>query len=72
MKTFIEAIKTRDLTLIEKEFSKIMEAKKSELLEKQRVKVASSVIIEGEEIEDDEEDPEDDEDEDKDEKETDE
>ncbi|ASJ80248.1 prohead [Escherichia phage ECD7] len=29
MKQFIEAIKTRDLTLIEKEFDKIMEAKKA-------------------------------------------
>lgn len=49
MKQFIEAIKTRDLTLIEKEFDKIMEAKKAQLIESQRVEIASSVMIEGEE-----------------------
>lgn len=49
MKQFIEAIKTRDLTLIEKEFDKIMEAKKAQIIESQRVEIASSVMIEGEE-----------------------
>lgn len=67
MEKFIEAIKTRDLTLIEKEFDKIMEAKKAQLIESQRVEIASSVMIEGEEEkehdddEDEEEDREDDE-----------
>ena len=41
MKQFIEAIKTRDLTLIEKEFDKIMEAKKAQIIESQRVEIAS-------------------------------
>lgn len=61
MKQFIEAIKTRDLTLIEKEFDKIMEAKKAQIIESQRVEIASSIMIEGEEEKDrdDEEDTED-------------
>ena len=60
MKQFIEAIKTRDLTLIEKEFDKIMEAKKAQIIESQRVEIASSVMIEGEEEKDrDDEDDED-------------
>ena len=52
MKQFIEAIKTRDLTLIEKEFDKIMEAKKAQIIESQRVEIASSIMIEGEEEKD--------------------
>lgn len=60
MKQFIEAIKTRDLTLIEKEFDKIMESVKANFIENLRVEIASSVMIEGEE----EKDREDDEDED--------
>ncbi|USL84065.1 putative prohead core protein [Escherichia phage W115] len=66
MKQFIEAIKTRDLTLIEKEFDKIMEAKKAQIIESQRVEIASSIMIEGEEEKDrdDEEDMEDEDDED--------
>lgn len=61
MKQFIEAIKTRDLTLIEKEFDKIMEAKKAQIIESQRVEIASSVMIEGEEEKDrDDEDDKDD------------
>lgn len=59
MKQFIEAIKTRDLTLIEKEFDKIMEAKKAQIIESQRVEIASSVMIEGEEDMDDEDDEDD-------------
>lgn len=61
MKTFIDAIKTRDLTLIEKEFTKIMEAKKEKLLGEQKVAIASSIVIEGEEPTDE---PDEDEDED--------
>lgn len=70
MKQFIEAIKTRDLTLIEKEFDKIMEAKKAQIIESQRVEIASSIMIEGEEekYRDDEEDMEDEDDEDEDRK----
>lgn len=70
MKQFIEAIKTRDLTLIEKEFDKIMEAKKAQIIEYQRVEIASSIMIEGEEEKDrdDEEDMEDEDDEDEDRK----
>ena len=66
MKQFIEALKTRDLTLIEKEFDKIMEAKKALIIESQRVEIASSVMIEGEEEKDrdDEEDMDDEDDED--------
>lgn len=69
MKQFIEAIKTRDLTLIEKEFDKIMEAKKAQIIESQRVEIASSIMIEGEEEKDldDEKDMEDEDDEDEDE-----
>ena len=70
MKQFIEAIKTRDLTLIKKEFDKIMEAKKAQIIESQRVEIASSIMIEGEEEKDrdDEEDMEDEDDEDEDRK----
>lgn len=70
MKQFIEAIKTRDLTLIEKEFDKMMEAKKAQIIESQRVEIASSVMIEGEEEKDrdDEEDMDDEDDEDEDRK----
>lgn len=70
MKQFIEAIKTRDLTLIEKEFDKIMEAKKAQIIESQRVEIASSIMIEGEEEKDldDEKDMEDEDDEDEDRK----
>ncbi|QEG05465.1 prohead core protein [Shigella phage JK32] len=72
MEKFIEAIKTRDLTLIEKEFDKIMEAKKAQIIESQRVEIASSVMIEGEEEkdhDDDEAEEEDHEDDEKDEEE---
>lgn len=70
MKQFIEAIKTRDLTLIEKEFDKIMEAKKAQVIESQRVEIASSIMIEGEEEKDrdDEKDMDDEDDEDEDRK----
>lgn len=60
MKQFIEAIKTRDLTLIEKEFDKIMESVKANFIENLRVEIASSVMIEGEEEKDREDDEDDD------------
>ncbi|AAQ15395.1 gp67 prohead core protein [Escherichia phage RB49] len=65
MKQFIEAIKTRDLTLIEKEFDKIMEAKKAQIIESQRVEIASSIMIEGEEEKDRDDEDMEDEDEDR-------
>lgn len=72
MKQFIEAIKTRDLTLIEKEFDKIMEAKKAQIIESQRVEIASSIMIEGEEDMEDEDDEDEDRKDDKKDKEDDE
>lgn len=72
MKQFIEAIKTRDLTLIEKEFDKIMEAKKAQIIEYQRVEIASSIMIEGEEDMEDEDDEDEDRKDDKKDKEDDE
>lgn len=53
MKNFIEAIKAKDLTLVEKEFSTLMEGIKEKLIAERRVELASSVMIEGEEREDD-------------------
>lgn len=60
MKELLEAIKTRDLTLIEKQFDKIMEEKKTQIIESERVAIAASVMIEGEEEKEPEEDDEDD------------
>ena len=60
----IEAFKSRDLTLIEKLCGKIMEAKKAALIEAERVAIASSVMIEGEEPVEDDEDEDDEETED--------
>lgn len=65
MKQFIEAIKTRDLTLIEKEFDKIMESVKANFIENLRVEIASSVMIEGEEEKDREDDDREDDEKDK-------
>lgn len=62
MKELLEAIKTRDLTLIEKQFDKIMEEKKTQIIESERVAIAASVMIEGEEEKEPEEDEDDSED----------
>ncbi|QPI13943.1 hypothetical protein MYO4S_00187 [Serratia phage 4S] len=60
MDAFLEAIMSKDLVKAEKAFGAIMAEKTMELIEKEKVRIAQSVVIEGEESEDDEDEDKDD------------
>lgn len=68
MESFIEAVKNNDLVSAKKAFGELMSEKKNALIEEEKIVIAKSIVIEGEE-KSEKDDPEDDEDDDKEDKE---
>ncbi|WJZ28070.1 prohead [Serratia phage 92A1] len=60
MDAFLEAIMSKDLVKAEKAFSAIMAEKTQALIEKEKVAIAASVVVEGEDEEDEEDEDKDD------------
>lgn len=63
MEELMEAIKANDLVAVRKAVAPLLQERTSSLIEELKVKIASSVMIEGEEPEEDSEDDADDDDE---------
>ncbi|ANM46631.1 prohead [Morganella phage vB_MmoM_MP1] len=68
MKSFIDAVKNNDLVEAKKVFNQMMQEATAKLVEDEKIKIAKSVVVEGEEKEE----TEDDEDKEKDKKDKDE
>lgn len=72
MKSFIDAVKNNDLVEAKKIFNQMMKESTAKLIEAEKLTIAKSVVVEGEEKEEPEDDEDDDKDETKDKKDKDE